>query len=1304
MDPAEQDNVYPIQGFCVSFPKGKKPFPSQFAVMSKMLLGLRQGKNCLLESPTGTGKTLALLCSALAWQRQQRLNGREQEEKEKEVSTSLQEKLGNILEAPVDHRRCPGETRHKRGPIEIRYDSTSTKQDGDHCSEGAGAAVDSEHSGTKLDVGSSDDEGDVFEDPKKRRKRSKHGSGKKARKDRGRCKGKGKEQERDKGTGMGKGIGMGKAATAECDEKIKGISTDNGSEKTGAQESESLGVGVLPPVDLPSVDLGCCGRKTVDSHSSCCVRDQPEVGDAKLDEVETKKKKAAHHPNRVPRVYFCSRTHSQLGQAIAELRTCEAALTRVTAAEVGTDTMQPFRMTLLSSRARTCIHPSAAQDERGVDEACKQLVKKDACGYFRQARSLGRYLPQIWDVEDIVKLGRTHHVCPYYTARASLSNADLVFCPYNYLVDPSVRDIMGISLKNSVVIFDEAHNIESTAREAASANLSLMALINAAKELQKLVRQGGRLVSAYELILPLVDGVRDFLLEAEGNLTHSGYEQAHKLYTGEQALGIMKSRAGVTSESVGAMKEVLITIAKDQPNPEMDWEVEVRVQCLAVGNRDTEPDSLSKGALMVVSSLLTVLGFLTDGEMENVEHYRMVVLRERIWGGQEEIEGGGVRRRGRRGQGNIGNSMMQTKLCFWCMSAGVCFSKINSLQVHSLVLSSGTLSPLDSFAGELRIDFEVRLEAPHVIDVSKQCFVGSVGQAMGVSLDARYANQDSLVYQDALGGALVQYSRVVPGGILVFLPSYSFLNKLHGRWQSTGLLATLSEAKSVHVEPRSSKEIDKVLAAYHGDIDTARNTVWEAGASSSGCHRTGALMLAVARGKVSEGIDFKDEAARACVVVGIAFPNVKDLQVQLKRKYQDACSRKDPRLVGGDRWFKLQAFRALNQAVGRCIRHRSDYGAIILCDPRFASQRETTGNLSRWVRSSVKHYGSAEVSVPLLASFFSQHHGGFTQGVPFSITPLAVTTSTDKGNISSDDDDLFTLPLLPKLSGQEAVGRTPLARLDSQVPCSNADSYSGICSTGAEDLERLQCADPSVQMESVPSCKQGNETPGLSTSEEGSICTHTPLSLTARGSPLSTGKDGGLETELCPALLTEANVSPPRPSLCSFSDLVMHGKGLTGHAIKWSALHEVRGIPHSSSGILGSTSLLHGFHFLSEVVRSWGGGKGADDCGTGTGGDLVDETPGECVGVGVVDLPAGIDLGTDLIEMEGQWEPRDGLVYACVKCRVCPDAILGVRILAAGTGGGGLVGKLWFFEQGAHDDTAVKALPASGIITCPHSG
>jgi hypothetical protein len=35
-----------------------------------------------------------------------------------------------------------------------------------------------------------------------------------------------------------------------------------------------------------------------------------------------------------------------------------------------------------------------------------------------------------------------------------------------------------------------------------------------------------------------------------------------------------------------------------------------------------------------------------------------------------------------------------------------------------------------------------------------------------------------------------------------------------------------------------------------------------------------------------------------------------------------------------DTGYTSQAFRALNQALGRCIRHRNDWGAILMVDDR----------------------------------------------------------------------------------------------------------------------------------------------------------------------------------------------------------------------------------------------------------------------------------------------------------------------------------------------------------------------------------
>jgi len=46
--------------------------------------------------------------------------------------------------------------------------------------------------------------------------------------------------------------------------------------------------------------------------------------------------------------------------------------------------------------------------------------------------------------------------------------------------------------------------------------------------------------------------------------------------------------------------------------------------------------------------------------------------------------------------------------------------------------------------------------------------------------------------------------------------------------------------------------------------------------------------MGVCRGKISEGLDFSDNAARMVIVIGIPFPQMYDSKVILKRNYLDA--------------------------------------------------------------------------------------------------------------------------------------------------------------------------------------------------------------------------------------------------------------------------------------------------------------------------------------------------------------------------------------------------------------------------------
>ena len=69
LPPRRPHSTFQIAGVPVLWPKPLVPFAPQLAVMSRMIAAIQKRYNALLESPTGTGKTLAILGGVLSWQR-----------------------------------------------------------------------------------------------------------------------------------------------------------------------------------------------------------------------------------------------------------------------------------------------------------------------------------------------------------------------------------------------------------------------------------------------------------------------------------------------------------------------------------------------------------------------------------------------------------------------------------------------------------------------------------------------------------------------------------------------------------------------------------------------------------------------------------------------------------------------------------------------------------------------------------------------------------------------------------------------------------------------------------------------------------------------------------------------------------------------------------------------------------------------------------------------------------------------------------------------------------------------------------
>lgn len=105
-------------------------------------------------------------------------------------------------------------------------------------------------------------------------------------------------------------------------------------------------------------------------------------------------------------------------------------------------------------------------------------------------------------------------------------------------------------------------------------------------------------------------------------------------------------------------------------------------------------------------------------------------------------------------------------------------------------------------------------------------------------------------------------------------------------------------------------------------------------------------------------------------MAGIPYPQVYDPKVLIKKEYLDQRSRAGNSGLNGQSWYKLQATRAVNQAIGRVIRHVGDYGAIILMDDRYS---KNAIEVSKWLNDCKKVYGQVEELEHDLGAFFKMN-------------------------------------------------------------------------------------------------------------------------------------------------------------------------------------------------------------------------------------------------------------------------------------------------------------------------------------------
>ena len=137
-----------------------------------------------------------------------------------------------------------------------------------------------------------------------------------------------------------------------------------------------------------------------------------------------------------------------------------------------------------------CIHEKISKLKAGaLNHACNTLNSQRGCSFKTNLDKYGGNAIAVMDIEEVKRVvGHTDRVCPYFYTREVSANADLVLLPYNYLLDNSIRATLKLDWQNSIVIFDEAHNLERVAADAVSFTLTSTDLAGCIIELQGVLK------------------------------------------------------------------------------------------------------------------------------------------------------------------------------------------------------------------------------------------------------------------------------------------------------------------------------------------------------------------------------------------------------------------------------------------------------------------------------------------------------------------------------------------------------------------------------------------------------------------------------------------------------------------------------------------------------------------------------------------------------------------------------------------------------------------------------------------------
>jgi chromosome transmission fidelity protein 1 len=407
------------------------------------------------------------------------------------------------------------------------------------------------------------------------------------------------------------------------------------------------------------------------------------------------------------------------------------------------------------------------------------------------------------DVEELSAFGLRVGGCPYFSARSAISSGavDVIGVPYSAVLHQPTRDALGLKIDDkTIVVFDEAHNIVSSVADIHSSVVSTDALKSTRSALltyrgRYLTRLAPRSTFAINQIIAVLDGLLTVVPEARDiipapkarvitpsalifeakidNLNMfalSAFALDSRLF--QKLLGFVDAGSVALDErGDGDVLSGSGLISSSMSLPKINTAVD-----------DEERRRQAKHGVAAFQSFLQSLNSTT-------ENGRIAILPPSRSGGESTFESAG-------------------RLKYFVLHPGSLFSSAVGA-ARSVLLIGGTLSPRqamkDALLAQLSANRPIReFECDHVTPAKNLLAVVAGAGPSGVTFEFTHRTRQSVDAIDDLGRSVIKLAGASPGGVVLFFASYAFMMTVLNRWNSTGCRIELDSIKPMFTESRGN--------------------------------------------------------------------------------------------------------------------------------------------------------------------------------------------------------------------------------------------------------------------------------------------------------------------------------------------------------------------------------------------------------------------------------------------------------------------------------------------------------------------